>query len=103
MKITKADSELSIILGEGNPIGELSFIDKQLPSATAVAGEDSTLIRIPAGAFDELVESDVKIASKVYKSFALNLCRKLRDTNEWLSTKEWLSDIEKEISGRFHL
>ncbi len=102
VRVTKND-QLIVILGEGNPVGELSFIDKGLPSATVIAEEDSTLIKIPSDAFEELMISNKEMASKVYKSIAINLSQKLRDTNEWLFTKDWLTQIEKELSSRLHL
>ena len=99
VKITK-DGKLIVMLGKGNPIGELSFIDNGLPSATATAEEDSVLIKIPSRAFYKMMKQDKDIAGKVYRSIALSLCQKLRDTNEWLFTKEWLADIEKEAVSR---
>lgn len=99
VRVSKED-RLIVILGEGSPIGELSFIDKGLPSAAAIAEEDSTLIKIPSGAFDNLISQDKEIARKVYKSIALSLCQKLRDTNEWLFTRDWLADVEKEAISR---
>ncbi|MBI4691609.1 MAG: cyclic nucleotide-binding domain-containing protein [Nitrospirae bacterium] len=88
-KVTK-ENRLIGILGAGSPIGELSFIDKGLPSATATAEEDSILIKIPSEAFDNLMNRDKDIAYKVYRSIASALCQKLRDTNEWLFTMDWL-------------
>lgn len=99
----KKGEALDVLLGEGNPVGELSFIDKELPSATVIAEQNSTLIRIPSEAFEYLIKEDKGIASALYKSFALTLCRKLRDTNDWLLTRQWLSEIEKEVRGRIHL
>jgi len=101
VRITK-ESRLIVILGGGSPIGELSFIDKGLPSATAIAEEDSTLIKIPFDAFDNLMGQDNEIENKVYKSIAVALCQKLRDTNEWLFTRDWLADVEKEAVSRRH-
>lgn len=101
-RVTK-DGRLIVILGEGSLIGELSFIDKGLPSATVVAEEDSRIIRIPISTFDNLLAEDKDMEGKLYKSFALTLCRKLRDTNEWLSTKEWLAEVEKQALSRFHV
>ena len=90
------EGKLLVLIGEGNPIGELSFIDKGLPSATGTADEETGLLKIPSAAFDDLMSRNPELASKVFRSMALNLCQKLRDTNEWLATRIWLSDIEKE-------
>lgn len=101
VRVTK-DGQLIVILGEGNTVGELSFIDKGMTSATVTAEEDSLIIEIPSSAVEGLMAVDKEIAVKLYKSFALSLCQKLRDTNEWLFTKDWLKEIEKEVS-RKHL
>jgi CRP-like cAMP-binding protein len=92
----KTAAGIEILLGEGSPIGELSFIDKGLPSASAQADEETIVIRINSEAFEELLEKDSVFAYKLYRSIAENLCQKLRDTNEWLTTRQWLSEIEKE-------
>ncbi len=99
VRITK-EGRLIVILGKGSPIGELSFIDKGLPSATAAAEENTTLIKMPSEDFDELMGRDKEMANKVYRAVALALCQKLRDTNEWLFTRDWLADIEKEANSR---
>ncbi|MDP2167324.1 MAG: cyclic nucleotide-binding domain-containing protein [Thermodesulfovibrionales bacterium] len=98
VKITQG-GKLLVVIGEGNPIGELSFIDKGLPSASGEADEDSIIIKIPSAAFDDLINRDGEIAAKVFRSMAVNLCQKLRDTNEWLATRIWLADIEKEAQA----
>ncbi|MBI4822751.1 MAG: cyclic nucleotide-binding domain-containing protein [Nitrospirae bacterium] len=102
VRVTK-DSRLIVILGEGSLIGELSFIDKGLPSATVTAEQDSRLIRIPLSIFDNLLSENKGMEGKLYKSFALTLCQKLRDTNEWLSTEKWLAEVEKQALSRFHI
>ena len=101
VKVSKRGSVIAI-LGEGSTLGELSFIDKGLPSATVTANEDCTLVKISAEAFQELIRADCEIAHEVYKSFSVTLCQKLRDTNEWLQTKEWLAEIGKEVSTHPH-
>lgn len=98
VKISKQAGGLDVVLGEGNAVGELSFVDKEPPSATATAMEDTSALRIPSGAFDSLMNEDREFAFGVYKAMAESLCRKLRDTNEWLATKMWLSEIEKEAA-----
>src|SRR3972149_7702082 len=90
VNITQA-GKLLVVLGEGQPIGELSFIDKGLPSASGETAEETELIKIPSDAFDALITRDHEIAAKVFRSMALNLCRKLRDTNDWLATRIWLA------------
>lgn len=99
VEITKRGA-LIVILGDERPLGELSFFDKGLPSATAVAKEPTDTVKLPAEKFYEMMASDIPLGAKVFRSIAVSLCQKLRDTNEWLSTRKWLADISNEAKER---
>lgn len=71
-------------LGGGDPIGEISFIDKGMRSATVTAIDDTVLIKIPSDPFEKFLLKENEISSKVYKAIATILCRRLRETNEFL-------------------
>jgi CRP-like cAMP-binding protein len=81
--VSKAGNVLAK-LGEGDPIGEIAFIDKGIRSATVTANESTILIEIPGDAFDKLLESNRDIAYKVFKSVTAVLCQRIRDANEGL-------------------
>lgn len=68
-------------LAEGDPIGEIAFIDKGPRSATVKADEDVILIKIPADEFNELLEKNKEIAINVYKAITETLCQRLRASN----------------------
>lgn len=69
-------------LGEGDPIGEIAFIDKGVRSATVTADEATVLIEIPGDAFEDLLEKNKEIAYKVFKSVTAILCQRIRDANK---------------------
>jgi CRP-like cAMP-binding protein len=79
--VSKAGSTLAR-LGEGDPIGEIAFIDKGTRSATVKAVESTILIEIPGDAFEDLLEKNKDIAYKVFKSVTTILCQRIRDANE---------------------
>jgi CRP-like cAMP-binding protein len=82
-KIEKEGREIAI-LGKEEPIGEISFIDKGLRSATVTALQDTVVITLPSNAFEDLMTTEKEIANKVYKAIATTLCQRLRQANEVL-------------------
>lgn len=71
-------------VGAGDVIGEVAFIDKGLRTATLVANENMSLLRIPSDAFEQVMSRDKDLAVKVYKAIIVVLCKRLRDANEAL-------------------
>ncbi|NCO83125.1 MAG: hypothetical protein COZ31_04450 [Nitrospirae bacterium CG_4_10_14_3_um_filter_44_29] len=71
-------------IGVGHPVGEVSFVDKGLRSATVVANADCTLLKVPVSALERLMKEDKDMANKIYKSLAVTLAERLRDTNDSL-------------------
>lgn len=80
VKIEKDGREIAI-LGKEEPIGEISFIDKGVRSATVTALQDTVVITLPSNAFEDLMRTEKGIANKVYKSIATTLCQRLREAN----------------------
>jgi CRP/FNR family transcriptional regulator len=84
---TQDGEEMGIkILATGSHFGEMSFIDRGSRSATAQAGETTTLIEISYKALEQLMEQNLKIGMKVYRSFAVYLSHRLRATTEDLGS-----------------
>lgn len=75
------DARVLAKLGEGDPIGEIAFIDKGTRSATVKADDDAVLIEIPGAAFEKVLEDNKDIAFKVYKAITVILCQRLRESN----------------------
>lgn len=71
-------------IGAGHPVGEVSFIDKGARSATVVADAESTLLKVPVSALERLMKEDKDMGYRVYKSLAVTLAGRLRDTNDSL-------------------
>lgn len=73
-------------LGPGSHVGEMSLVDQAPTSARVVAGgEETEALVVRREKFLELLETDDKIAIKVYKAFIETLCDRLRKTTAELS------------------
>lgn len=68
-------------LGPGSAFGEIALLDGAPRSASAVAGVDSELLRIPRHAFQRLLAERPTLAQAVIRL----LCRRLRDNSARLA------------------
>jgi CRP/FNR family transcriptional regulator, cyclic AMP receptor protein len=73
--------------GAGDPIGEMSFVDRGERSATVAAIEDTELLKIPFADLDELFDNEPQLAAKIYKALAGVLSQRLREMSETINTK----------------
>ncbi|HUN55603.1 MAG TPA: cyclic nucleotide-binding domain-containing protein [Smithella sp.] len=65
-------------MGPDEIIGEMSLIDCQPRSATGVTSEDSVLMVIKKQNFDEMLQSDPRIAAKLLMGLLKTVSRRLR-------------------------
>lgn len=72
-------------LGSGSHFGEMSFLDQEPRSATVTATETSKVIELPYEALLALLDSDLTLAVKFYRSLARFLTKRLRSTTEDLN------------------
>lgn len=82
--IYKKDQRIAT-LSAGRTYGEMSLIDHQPRSATAVAKTDSTLLIITQAMFNQLSEDHPRLALKVVLKIAYFLSQNLRKTSGELS------------------
>ena len=66
-------------LGPGDICGEMAFLEHSSPSATAVAAEEVEAYALSWSTLIDLFELFPHLASRFYRSVALNLSRRLRD------------------------
>jgi CRP/FNR family transcriptional regulator, cyclic AMP receptor protein len=69
-----------IRLGCGEVVGEMSFVDSRPPSATVTAAENATVLAIPCTALATKLQRDPAFAARFYRSLAVLLSHRLRDT-----------------------
>jgi CRP-like cAMP-binding protein len=78
------DEEISR-MGPGQHFGEMAIIEHDKRSATIDAQEYTELIKIKKDDLDELLSHDDELGHRVYRSLAIYLCRRLRQTTNDLS------------------
>jgi CRP-like cAMP-binding protein len=66
-------------IGPGEICGEMAFLEDSSPSATATAEEEVQAFGIEWKTLIELFELFPHVASRFYRSLAVNLSRRLRD------------------------
>ncbi|HPR64640.1 MAG TPA: cyclic nucleotide-binding domain-containing protein [Thermoanaerobaculia bacterium] len=73
-------------LGEGQTLGELSFIESGKSSATCRALTDVALLRFDRAAMDRISEERPVLAARIWHVLALELKHRLLRTNENLAS-----------------
>ena len=66
-------------IGSGEICGEMAFLEDSRPSATATAEEEVQAFGIEWKNLSELFELFPHVASRFYRSLAVNLSRRLRE------------------------
>ncbi len=85
--MVKKDALILATPAIGDPIGEMSFIDRGARSATVAAIEETELLKVPFDALELLFENEPQMAAKVYKGIATVLSQRLREMDETIRTK----------------
>jgi CRP-like cAMP-binding protein len=75
VRIVRGGAELAL-LGPREGFGEMAILDQETRSATAIAVEPTTLLRLDRDSFDRLVEQNPAVARGIYRV----LTRRLRNT-----------------------
>jgi CRP-like cAMP-binding protein len=75
-------------LGLGEIFGEISFIDKSGASASVVAEEDTAIDFISNASLEALFAESPQLAVRLYRSVALVLAGRLRETDARLTEKK---------------
>jgi CRP-like cAMP-binding protein len=71
-----------VVLPAGHFFGELSILENRKHVASATALEDSELLLIPKGDFDNLVQKDCGLALKLVIKLAIAMSKNLRRMND---------------------
>ena len=87
VKVEKGDGEAAVTLSElgpGHHFGEMSLLDAVPTSASVTTLEDTGLLSIGRLDLEVLLSWDTVLASKMWRTFALQLSQRLREANEKL-------------------
>ncbi len=86
LKLTKktrsGDEKELVQLGSGTYLGEMSFFDPGLRSASGVAMENCQVTIIPIPALRSLLDKNSSMAGKFYKRMAMGIAQRLKYLNE---------------------
>jgi CRP/FNR family transcriptional regulator len=82
IKKTKSDEKIIAKLGPGEIAGEMSLIDSGPRTATGRTNADTKLIVITKKSFNEILDSDPKIAAKLLMELLRVINKRLRQTNK---------------------
>ena len=66
------------VVGPGDIVGEMSFVEQETPVRSVAAVEASTLLVVPHDALRERAEQDPQFAARLYRALALLLSRRMR-------------------------
>lgn len=72
------------LLQAGEIVGEMSFVERALPSASVAASVDGLVLEIPTEVLREKLARDHTFAARFYFAVALFLSSRLRDTESRL-------------------
>lgn len=87
------DKELAR-LSSGEVVGEISFIDTQLPLATVKAIEESVVLEIPRLSLNAKLEKDMGFAARFYRGISRCLSDRMRGTVLRLGYEVDLDEID---------
>jgi extracellular factor (EF) 3-hydroxypalmitic acid methyl ester biosynthesis protein len=93
------DSEIGR-LGPGEIIGEISFLESTLPSASVIAIESSLLLEIPALLLAERVKATPTFGAQFYRALAIVNSRRVRERVSSLTTSFLAKLDATNLSGK---
>src|SRR4051794_2924512 len=89
-------------LSAGDMVGEISLIDSRPPTATVIATEPSTVLRVGQSAVNAKLKNDQAFAARLYKAIAVFLAQRLRHTVVTLGFSDSRT-LDEELQSRDEL
>ncbi len=84
LEVTLADGQAVAMLGAGEVVGEIAFVDTAPPSATVGAIGQAAVLALPKSAIQHRLTSDDGFAARFYRALAIFLADRLRTTTRRL-------------------
>ena len=98
LRIADRRELLLAVIGEGAVVGEMALLTAAPRNATARARDDSSLIRIPKAALDDLLESSPTAARALFQVYL----HRWQDTDQQLRQAERLAQLGTLSAGLAH-
>ena len=86
-------------LGSGEVVGEMSFLDGSVPSATVLAETDSVVFSILKTRVEDKIRADEGFGLRLYKALALFLTARLRIINAKYTSASFNESMDDEESS----
>ena len=80
----RLDNRLLATVGPGQVLGEISFLDDGVATATIKSIENSLVLAVPFRKIHEKSEADPGFATRLFRSFARVVAQRLRRQAQWL-------------------
>ena len=80
------DEQLDVV-GPGDIVGEMSFVERQTPARSVAALEASTLLVVPHDALHARADADPAFAARLYRALALLISRRFRRASADLAAR----------------
>jgi CRP-like cAMP-binding protein len=91
-KTKKGEEQELVQLGSGSYVGEMSFFDQGLRSASGVAMENCQITVLPISALRSLLDKNPSMAAKFYRRMAMGVAQRLKYMNEdFVALKNFLA------------
>jgi CRP/FNR family cyclic AMP-dependent transcriptional regulator len=112
LEVTGSSVGGRVPLGCGEVVGEMSFIDARPPAATVTARDDTVVLAIPRAGLSARLESDPAFAARFYRSLAVFLSHRLRETVQRLGygkgqplrqDVEYQDELDAHVLDNIHL
>lgn len=83
-RVSLRDGQEVALLGAGEVVGEIAFVDAAPPSATVSAAGQATVLALPKTALEHRLAADPPFAARFYRALAIFLADRLRATTRRL-------------------
>lgn len=98
-KTPKGEDQELVVLGSGTYVGEMSFFDQGLRSATGRALENCQITVIPIPALRALLNKNPSMGAKFYQRMAMGIAQRLKYMNEdFVALKNYLTSGKSSLS-----
>lgn len=94
LQVLGADGTVVAELRKGAIVGEIAFLDGQARTAKVVAPNACKVLDVPYKAFREMLVSNPKLASVVYRNMAQALAERLRTANVEIESLRDAPDLD---------
>lgn len=80
LEVVRDDGARVALIGEGEVVGEMSFVGDEVPSVSVVGAEHSEVLAVPRALILDRFEKEPAVASRFYRALAVYLSNRLRET-----------------------